>query len=418
MLRELRDADPYPETELGDDVEQDVAHNERAEDAVDDGGVFKENVGSGGDALDEERAHEHGGHVVAGDAEGQERDHSGTGHGVVGGFGSHDAFDGAFAELLGMFRGALGFGVGHVRGGGSPEAGHGADDRADDGRTEQDRDAALDFLPREAAVFAGKIELLFKGLADAGTGLMDDFGQAEQADDHRDEGDARHEVFVFEGEAHGPGGTGDAHGGEEDAHARAEDALEDGGARNAAHYGQGQQDKAALFDGADFEGEIGQGGGHADEQDVAERVPEHRADQRRVEALARFALLGEGVAVHSGADGRRRAGGVEEDGGDGAAEHAGLIDAEQHGDAHQRADVEGQRQEDGNGHDARNAGDGPEHEPREDAEGHGPDGFRSEDGNEPCTDVREHVASPVVGLAEQDAGRKDDLHEVERHVIE
>lgn len=93
-------------------------------------GVFKENVGSGGDALDEERAHEHGGHVVAGDAEGQERDHGGTGHGVVGGFGSHDAFDGAFAELLGMFRGALGFGVGHVGGGGSPEAGHGADDRA------------------------------------------------------------------------------------------------------------------------------------------------------------------------------------------------------------------------------------------------------------------------------------------------
>ena len=89
---------------------------------------------------------------------------------------------------------------------------------------------------------------------------MDDFGQAEQADDHRDEGDARHEVFVFEGEAHGPGGAGDAHGGEEDAHARAEDALEDGGARNAAHYGQGQQDKAALLDGADFEGEIGQGG--------------------------------------------------------------------------------------------------------------------------------------------------------------
>lgn len=88
---------------------------------------------------------------------------------------------------------------------------------------------------------------------------MDDFGQAEQADDHRDEGDARHEVFVFEGEAHGPGGTGDAHGGEEDAHARAEDALEDGGARNAAHYGQGQQDEAALLDGADFEGEIGQG---------------------------------------------------------------------------------------------------------------------------------------------------------------
>lgn len=98
------------------------------------------------------------------------------------------------------------------------------------------------------------------------------------------------------------------------------------------------------------------------------------------------------VAVHSGADGRRRAGGVEEDGGDGSAEHAGLIDAEQHGDAHQRADDEGQRQEDGNGHDSRNAGDGPEHEPREDAEGHGPDGFRSEDGNEPCTDVREHVA--------------------------
>ena len=170
-----------------------------------------------------------------------------------------------------MLRGALGFGVGHVGGGGSPEAGHGADDRADDGRTEQDRDAALDFLPREAAVFAGKIELLFKGLADAGTGLMDDFGQAEQADDHRDEGDARHEVFVFEGEAHGPGGAGDAHGGEEDAHARAEDALEDGGARNAAHYGQGQQDKAALFDGADFEGEIGQGGGHTEPTSAALR---------------------------------------------------------------------------------------------------------------------------------------------------
>ena len=65
----------------------------------------------------------------------------------------------------------------------------------------------------------------------------------------------------------------------------------------------------------------------------------------------------------------------------------------------------------------RNAGDGLNMKPREDAEGHS-DGFRSEDGNEPCTDVREHVASPVVGLAEQDAGRKDDLHEVERHVIE
>lgn len=31
----------------------------------------------------------------------------------------------------------------------------------------------FDFLPREAAVFAGKIELLFKGLADAGTGRPD-----------------------------------------------------------------------------------------------------------------------------------------------------------------------------------------------------------------------------------------------------
>lgn len=72
--------------------------------------------------------------------------------------------------------------------------------------------------------------------------LMDDFGQAEQADDHRDEGDADMKFSFSKVKRMAPVVPETPTVARRMPTPAQRMPLRMGGARNAAHYGQGQQD--------------------------------------------------------------------------------------------------------------------------------------------------------------------------------
>ncbi len=88
VLGQLRQLDPDIESGFGDDVEQDIAHNEPAENPVDQMGMLVEDCRAGGDPLDHEGSHENGRHVISWNSQGQHGNYGGTGGGVVCGLGS------------------------------------------------------------------------------------------------------------------------------------------------------------------------------------------------------------------------------------------------------------------------------------------------------------------------------------------
>ena len=98
---------PEPDQRQVEQDQHQVADPHRDDDAPEERRLVVDDVGAGGDALDDEGADHQRHHRVRRDAEGQHRDERGLGGGVVGALGAGDALDGAVAELLaGSSRGA------------------------------------------------------------------------------------------------------------------------------------------------------------------------------------------------------------------------------------------------------------------------------------------------------------------------
>ncbi len=131
---------PHPEADQRQ-VQQhqhQVADPHRDDDAPEQLRLVGDDVGAGGDALDDEGADHQRHHRVRRDAEGQHRDERGLRGGVVGALGAGDALDGAAAEVLRVARELLLHRVGGEGGEHVAAAGQHAEDRAERGAA-QDR---------------------------------------------------------------------------------------------------------------------------------------------------------------------------------------------------------------------------------------------------------------------------------------
>ena len=99
------------------------------------------------------------------------------------------------------------------------------------------------------------------------------------------------------------------------------------------------------------------GGGHGQDQDT-DGAAQEGGGVGRHQCLAGPALLGHGIAVQSGGDGRGVAGDVQQDGAEGAAVHIGVVQGAQHDDGGGGIELIGQGQQQSDARQRAQAGHG------------------------------------------------------------
>src|SRR5690606_7576211 len=259
---------------------------------------------------------------------------------VVAGSGGCHAFHFAFAEIGPVRRPAARFAIGDERGGGGAGAGNGANYHTDQAAANDAFHAALELGKAEADPFGLDLDM--------GLGFLEvelhDFRDGKQPDQQRDEGDAIHQVVVLEGQALGAVDHVQADGRQENAQAGRNQALDHRVARHGNDHGQRETDQPEELRGPEVERDLGQVGGKEDQRNVRDEVGDDRGIQCRLERLLGMALLGQRVAVQQCAGGGGRAWGANQDGGDRAAIHAALVDADEQQDRGDRLHREGKGQ--------------------------------------------------------------------------
>ena len=89
-----------PAAQKADAQHKELDQHKAREEGVGHGRIAGKQLRSRLEALNDQSAHEYGGHGLAGDAQRQHGDQGAAGHGVVGRLGACHALDGAFSELL------------------------------------------------------------------------------------------------------------------------------------------------------------------------------------------------------------------------------------------------------------------------------------------------------------------------------
>src|SRR5699024_10758955 len=171
-----------------------------------------------------------------------------------------------------------------------------------------------------------------------------------------------------------------------------------------------------FFNGARLERQDRNGCCHKNEYQRGQRLTRDRCKQCRVQCLARLALESQSMAIHRSHEGRRRPRCLDQNGGYGSPVDSRLVYRQQHADPDNRIHVEGHRQDDGNGHDGRNAGNGT----KDDADNHtdnNPDnGTDGQDGRKSCQYVVDLIGFP--GGSEKIEGRQIDTQECPGAIVQ
>ena len=277
---------------------------------------------------DHQRADEHGHDGVAGHAQRQRRRHGGAQRGVRCGIACREALQGSLAELLRMLgRPTSGRPGGDARD--VPACGrHSTDDGAD---ARPDRHRLHDLTPlltirHPAAEVLDRLHPLLL----AGQHLVQHIGDAEEPDDHRDEGQAVGELEHPEGHPLGPEDRVPAHSGEGQPEGSCGKALEDIVARDPDHHRQPEDDQREDLRRAEAQGDVRQRDRREDEHQQPGQRPDGRAEGGGRQRDAGLALLGHRIAVERGGDRGRRPGGVDQDGRHAVTEVRRDVDGQQH----------------------------------------------------------------------------------------
>ena len=197
---------------------------------------------------------------------------------------------------------------------------------------------------------------------------LDDLGKAHGADDEGGEGDAAHQVDAAEVI---PGHTGEgvhADGGHQDAQHGDDHALGGILADEPADGGHGDQQHQGHLRIAEVEAQLGKAGGGDGQNDDADGAADKGGGVGRHQRLAGTALLGHGITVQCGGDGRGVAGDVQQDGTECAAVHVGVIQGAQHDDGGGGLELIGQGQQQGNACQGAQAGHGTHDEAQDGAQ--------------------------------------------------
>ena len=357
-----RDAGESLAAEQTDAEHEELDEHEAREERIGHARMGGEQFRAGLQAVDDEPAHEHGGHGFAGDAERQRGDERTAGDGVVGGFGTGHAFDGALAELVLMLGEAPGLVVAHETGDGRPRAGQDADDVPDEPRADDRRGNLLDLR-------LGDAELV---LEVRGVGALDDLlfredqhlRHGKEADEGAGRVDPVVERALAEHEARHAFHGVHADGGQEQAQNAGHEPLEDGPRGHPRDDGQPEEGKPKVFRALELHGELGEDRREEVERQAAQEAAAEGGEAGHRQRLGRLPAQGQLVAFDGRRRGSRGAGGMDEDGADGAAENGPAVDAAEHdeprGGVHAEGDGQKQRHAHGGGK-AGEAADGHAH---------------------------------------------------------
>jgi len=194
-----------------------------------------------------------GGGRASGNAEGDRRDEGSADDGVVGRLRSGDALGKAGAEKFLAFREAFGLIVGEPAGRVAARSRNDADKYPDESRADDSRQDEDKFLPT-GKHFVGELAYSVGCLLLLGNELYS-LGDGEEADEGDDEGNARIEVDVAEGEAGRAGYGIDAHLGEKEAENSREQPHEYRAAAEGSDDRDAEDGDAQEFEGSELKGE-------------------------------------------------------------------------------------------------------------------------------------------------------------------
>ena len=277
----------------------------------------------------------------------QQRHQHARGGGVVGRLGPGHALDRALAELLGPPGEALLHHVGEK----GRDLGAARRQRAE---REAERGAAQPRLPRARPVLEAhpdrapdRRDLL--RLVAVAAGDVERLADREQADHDHDHVDAVQQLRDAEREARLAGLGVDADQAERQAEEQAREAARERAAEDRGDRGEGQHHQREVGGGAEPQRDLHHQRRDEGQRQGRDRAGDERADRRGRERRAAAALARHQVALERGHDGRRLAGRVEQDRGGRAAVHGAVVDAGEHDEGGGRVEVEGDRQQQGDG---------------------------------------------------------------------
>ena len=317
-----------PAAQKADAQHKELDQHKAREEGVGHGRIAGKQLRSRLEALNDQSAHEHGGHGLAGDAQRQHGDQGAAGHGVVGCLRACYALDGAFSELLFVMGELPGGIIAQEAGDGCARAGKNADQVADDPGAEDGGGDPLDLLTAQGDLVAELgclcplLDFLLRQNQHLRHGEQTDQG-AGGVDALIQRGLSEHEPLSALHGVH-------ADGGQQQAQRTGDQALQQGLGRHARDNGQAEDRKPEIFRRSEFHGQLRQQRSEKVQRDAGEQTAAEGGEAGHGQRLARLPLQGELVALNGGGGrggGARR---VDQNGGDGAAEDRAAVDGAQH----------------------------------------------------------------------------------------
>ena len=322
---DLREA---PAAQKADAQHKELDQHEAREKGIGHGRVAGKQLRPRLETLNDQSAHEHGGHGLTGDAQRQHGDQGAAGHGVVGRLRTCHALDGTFSELLFVMGELPGGIIAQEAGDGCARAGKNTDQVADDPGTEDGGGDPLDLLAAQGDLVAELgclcplLDLLLRQdqhlrhgeQTDQGAGGVDALVQRSLSE---------HEPLSALYGVH-------ADGGQQQAQRAGDQTLQQRLGRHARNDGQAEDRKPEIFRRAEFHGQLRQQRSEKVQRDAGEQTAAEGGEAGHGQRLARLPLQGELVALNGGGGrggGARR---VDQNGGDGAAEDRTAVDSAQH----------------------------------------------------------------------------------------
>ena len=330
----------------GDGQGEDVGNEQGGDEAPGEVGGVGEQQRTGVEAPHHQTAQQHGAGAGAGDTEGQQGGEGTGGGSIIGGLAGSDTLHRAGAEGL-LTLEALLSGVAQEGGSGGAGAGQHAHEGAQEAGPDGHRQQAAELVTGEHTAPEGQLVLGHLGLLIPVHHEADDLGEAHGTDDEGHEGDAAHEVDVAEVEAGAAGEGVHADGGQDEAQQGGDGALDGVVAQQPADGGEGHDHQGGHLGRAELQAHVSQSGTGEGQDDHTDGTADAGGHVGRQQGLTGLALLGHGVAVQGSHDGGGVAGDVQQDGGECAAVHVGVVEGAQHDDGRRGLELVGQGQQQG-----------------------------------------------------------------------
>ena len=280
-------------------------------------------------------AHQNGGSRAAGDTKGQQRDQSTAGNRIVRRFGRRNAFHNTGTEQFGVLGLALRDIQADPGGDIAARAGQDTDEHADDGAFKDQRDQMDKFLTGRQEAAADLHDFFLHCFFAAFICLDHNLGNREQTDHGRNQADAAQQTGDAERVA-GGAVSSKADQTDDQTEGTCNQALDHVVTRKGGDQGQAENGDKEIFGRTEVQGQSCQRRSNQQQCDSTDDAADNGRGRGNTDRVERFTLLRHGIAVKAGRRGRRRAGRMDQNGGNGTTVHRGGVDSCQHQDGGRR----------------------------------------------------------------------------------